>query len=472
MSGASGKTVKCTCGRMFATPAAMQQHKRSGKCGAQPKPQRSASRVKANGLAGAPVSQAVAVRETGTDSASVSGVDRLEHVEDISKYAHGGIVIDDLISASSFARLSKIAGAYQKVRYRKLAFRVVPMIPTSVGGGYVVAFVRDPADVPPTKGDDLLNWVTSQQGSITTKWWQSSAVSVPCADKVYYTSTSEEVREYSPGRLVVVVDGKATAAGPVTIFVDWSVTLTHASLEGTVIPGRPDHTVVQRNLWTKNQNTYVWSYDPSKSADSGSPNPELMFSDWKVGDLFMLPSAFTLEEYKKDGAGEAETENFWVLHVESVTGVRWRIHPDTTDSARQAADDVLIIPRGAVLRRVEQTTASLQGEAQPRGTYLTRASGSCSVSPSGRSGNHCTKLQWTSMTECPCGTPPQQATEPLWYQRLEGILTELSTEFRHCSRLLGVESSMRRPVSVQSDESHFEEIVVEEPTANGAGGGT
>lgn len=470
MSGNGG--VKCQCGRSFKTPAAMKQHKASGMCrgkvGPAPKPQRANPRRAV--MAGAPVSQAVEVRETGTDSAVVSGVDRLEHIEDISKYAHGTVVLDDLISASSFARLSKIAGAYQKVRFRKLQFRVVPMIPTSVGGGYVVAFVRDPADVPPSDGNDLLNWVTSQQGSVTTKWWQNSAISVPLSDRTYYTSSSEEIREYSPGRLVIVVDGKASSSGPVTVFVDWSVTLTHASLESTIVPGRPDHTVALRNLWTKDTNTYVWSYDPTKTKDSGSPNPEYMFSDWAVGDLFMLPSAFTLMEYKSGQTGDSEVENFWVLHVESETGVRWRIHPDTTDSGRAAADDVLIIPRGAVLRRVEQAGARVQGEALRRGFGLRTHSLSPSVEASAISGSKSVRSLRHSRTECRSGIPLPHPVDGLTSAGSEAILRELLTEFRHFSLSLGAESAMRCRACIRRDDSPFEPLGADEAGSIGEPG--
>nr|QIJ56915.1 hypothetical protein [Scaphoideus titanus sobemo-like virus 2] len=453
------RAVKCTCGRSFATKAAMQQHKRDGCRGGQRRPAPKSTQRQSS-VVGAPVSQAVEVRETSSDSASVSGVDRLEHIDDISKYEHGVVVIDDLINASSFARLSKIAGAYQKVRYRKLAFRVVPMVSTSVGGGYVVAFVRDPADVPPTKQSDLLNWITSQSGSVTTKWWESTRIQVPTTDRVYYTSTSQEVREYSPGRLVLAVDGKATAPGPVTIFVDWSVTLTHASLESTVVAGRPDHTVLLRNIWTKDQNQYAWSYDPTKSGDSGSPNPELMFSDWQVGDLYLLPSAFTLEEYKSGTTGDAETDNFWVLHVESNTGVRWRIHPDTTDSGKYAADAVLIMPRGTVLRRIEASKLYSGGE-NPRELHSITPKRSDSEQLSGKSSKSSSQLTTDSASGSGHGTQPQELVEPCQLT-LGATWTALLTELRRCSQLLEARSGMRRRESGLSDESQFEEVRVPE----------
>lgn len=378
---AATKSVKCKCGRSFATKKALTQHRMSGNCGRAVTRQGSGS-SSTSVPKGAPVAVMSAVKESGTDSATVAGVDRLAHVEDISQFSHGQVVFDEVVSSSSFTRLSVIAAAYQKVKFRKIVFRVVPMLSTSINGGYVAAFVRDPADIPPPKSADLLNWITSQRGSITTKWWQSCQISVPVSDRTYYTSTSEEVREYSPGRLVLVVDGKASAKGPLTIFADWSVSLSHASLEKGAEPGKPDHTTVMRNLFTKDKNTYVWSYDPATSGDSGSPNPDKMFSDWAVGDIFMLPSAATIMEYASGTSGDSQVKNYWALHVESKTGVRWRQHPDASDSGLAAADGTLIIPRGMVLRRVEK--AEVSGERlSPHGSSLEPSNGNSLEEPRG-----------------------------------------------------------------------------------------
>lgn len=466
MSG-NGK-VKCKCGREFKTQASLQQHKLSGSCRSKPVPKAQRSRFATDSPMGAPVAQAVSIRESGTDTATVAGVDRISHIEDVSKYNHGVVVIDELVSASSFSRLARVAGAYQKIRFRKLVFRVVPMVSTAVGGGYVVAFVRDPSDLPPTQSLALLNWATSQQGSVTTKWWQSASVAAAVSDRTYYTSSSEEVREYSPGRLVVVVDGKSTSPGPMTIFADWSVTLTQASLESAVSPSRPDHTNVLRNIWTKDTNRYCWSYDSSKSDDSGSPNPDTMFSDWAVDDLFMLSSAFTLLEYKTGTTGDGEVENFWVLHVESITGVRWRIHPDTTDSGKAAADNVLVVPRGAVLRRVEKSEVFSENLMR-RGSF----SGIHKLSPLGReprpSQRFCEnseisskKSEICSVNESQPGIPQQVPVGnfPLELAGLMGSLTELLQLLRSQAE----SSAIQRQESLRG-ETPFSDLGVEDHAA-------
>lgn len=427
------KSVKCACGKAFKTNAAMQQHKRDGGCTIKPKPQRKAARAANRQQRDAAVSKAVRVTESGTDSASVSGVDRLHHVADVRVFAHSSVVLDALVDASSFARLTRVAGAYQKVRYRQLRFRVVPMMSTAVGGGYVVAFVRDPMDQIPSEPLTRLNWLTSQRGSVTTKWWQSSEVVVPLSDRDYYTSTSQEVREYSPGRLVLAVDGKATASGSLTVFVDWAVTLRHASLESTLQSGRPDHVVVQRNLFTKDGNTYVWSYDPDKDDTRGSPDPEFMFSDWQVGDLFLLPSPMALEEYKSGTSGDAEVESYWVLHVESATGVRWRAHADTTDSGRAAGATTLIVPRGFILRRVEPRKASgevraLQSLSLEQGSSeLSKRTGGL-FSQGATSSSSCLQRLGTCLESEPQSGTQQPGTveiSPSDLATLRGCLTEL-----------------------------------------------
>lgn len=469
-------SVKCACGRSFATKQALQQHKSSGSCrgggGAKPKPPRKVNKGASSNIKGAPLSVGVRIAENARDSAVLSGVDRIAHVENVAQFTHGQVVMDELLSASSFARLARVAGAYQKIRYRKLVFRVVPMLATTVSGGYVAAFVRDPADMAPAGPLALLNWITSQQGSVTTKWWQTAELVCPVGDRTYYTSSSEEVREYSPGRLVVVADGRSSAAGAMTVFADWHVSLEHASLEAAVSPTRPDHTTVLRNIWTKDANMYVWSYDPSKTGDSGTPNPDFMFSDWAVGDLFLLSSAFTLMEYKSGTSGDSEVENFWILHVESTTGVRWRIHPDTTDSSRAAADDVLIVPRGTVLRRVEANSAKYLNLQRARRCSSARPNGTGSSSIIGPSSGGSRPLQRLSPTRFPGGTV-LPSPRPEWTLVLD-TLRDCLTEFRQHSQLLRDLCATGRPMS--SRESSFGEIPSEDlvgaelvPTSDGPG---
>lgn len=351
----------------------------------------------------------------------------------------------------------------------------------------MAAFVRDPADIPPLGAEDLLNWVTSQKGSITTKWWTASTISVPVSDRSYYTSASQEVREYSPGRIIVVVDGVASTSGPLTIFADWSVTLSHASLERPNAPARPEVVTVLRNLYTKEGNTYLWSYGPNDS--TGSAHPDKMFSEWRPGDLYLLNAGVTVEEYKQGSSGDAQTENYWVIHVESKTGCRWRINPDAQDSGLTASDAVMFCPRGTILRRVEKTpedsgeelslpssrfqtsNGKISGKLVEACTNQLRPSGSQQLSIphcSRNVGTACSQLTSDSKIESEPGTQLLAAVErlALALERSNALQQERYPECLSSESLMA-QSGIQRLESRASEASQFEELALEqtEPTA-------
>lgn len=264
-------------GRQFKTQAALAQHRKDahGKGQKGPAKQR-APKVGRQTAGGAPVSSRESVRGVQTDLSRLAGLDRIFHGTISSRLSSGTIVCDLLITPGMFKRLAVVARAYQKIRYLRLNFRVEPQMSTATSGGYVVAFVRDPADN--VRNIDIL---TSQQGSMTTKWWQSSTVPVPALKRDFYTSDSVEIREYSPGRLVLMVDGPATQIGSVTVFAEWSVELSQPSLEepSTV----STNFVLVRDMYARSGHVGMFARMPD-----GSYSGEIkdMITGAQVGDYF------------------------------------------------------------------------------------------------------------------------------------------------------------------------------------------
>lgn len=162
-----------------------------------------------------------------------SGVDRLAHVESVERFESGDEVVSIRVEPSVFPRLSKLASIFQRIKYLRLRFEVRSQTPTTTAGGYVTAFIRDPSDTG-EKGD-MLNHLTAQAGSQTLNWWQSANVSVPVTPGLFYTSPEGGgeygLRNFSPGRFMIVCDGKSTGAGSMTITCHWTVELSEASLE-------------------------------------------------------------------------------------------------------------------------------------------------------------------------------------------------------------------------------------------------
>lgn len=182
-------------------------------------------------------------------SCRLSGTDRLLHVPDISTFNDSTIILDTPVTAQTLPRLEKISETFQRIKWHKLHFRVVPQVSTASSGGYVASFFADPSDqVSPTQFG--LSKMTSQQGAKTCKWWETAKLVSPLGKDTLFTSfTPEDPRLGSPGKVVIACDGKASQRGGLTVYVDWDVELTLPSLEGA----REDEGSIpslQCDLWT------------------------------------------------------------------------------------------------------------------------------------------------------------------------------------------------------------------------------
>lgn len=186
----------------------------------------------------------------------MSGKDRLVHIPDISTLENKEIAVELIINPATFARLEKIADAFQRIMYCRLAFTVVPAISTSTGGSYVAAFVPDATDSIPSTEFGLQK-LTSQQSSVTKKWWESSIVSINSLPDRYYTSYNANTPRWSsPGKFVLAVDGKATQPGSLTVHCEWQVCLSAPSLEGEH-DGEPKLLTVTQPIGFKSGKQYL-----------------------------------------------------------------------------------------------------------------------------------------------------------------------------------------------------------------------
>lgn len=293
----SNKTHVCpTDKRRFATKAALEQHRRDAHGGNPPSqggsapraPKRARQRRRAaaapnrnnTGLA-APSS----VVANATDTAILSGCDRVAHILEVSKASHGDIIIDEVISPSMFQRLRLVAEAFQRIVYVSLVFEIVPYLPAVSSGGYVSAVVKDPADKGPKNrnSETVLSWVSSQAGAVSTKIWQPTRLATNFPGS-YYTSDSVEIRESSPGRLVVALDGTVNQPGSLTVYARWRVRLSQASVE-------PPDTLevkysVAKDLYTRDGHRGLFY---KKGADWGEDIKSQITPSPEVGDQFELP---------------------------------------------------------------------------------------------------------------------------------------------------------------------------------------
>lgn len=332
--------------RHFLTKEAFAQHNQTvhGKANKAPSHARATGRSAAEKKA-AMVAVPTSVRGGGSDLARLRGVDRIIHGDiDPSMYA-GKKVFSVLVTPGLFSRLKTVSIAYQRIRYIKLRFRIETLVSTNTSGGYLVGFVRDPADTV-----DNINALMAQQGSVATKWWQSTAVEAPTSGRLFYTSSGVEVREFSPGRLVLMVDGPPTQKGSYTVYAEWEAELSSAGFE---IPSQVRKDVVATSNWyTRGGHQGIWD---GINDSASSRAYDLLGPDGVTGKYWKLPHAVVVTQSN----GAVRNCN-WVHVKDANTVLPCYRSPTDEDSGEMKIED-LFLAKGEVL---EDATPSFQGEEQ------------------------------------------------------------------------------------------------------------
>lgn len=351
------KSHKCSaCGRAFGSAKALSQHSvdSHGAKKKRSKSKRSSAGQGAAPMGGATLFEPVAVRQTVEDDRSTHrGVDRVAHVADVSKFADGAVVCRVPVNAGTFSRLSALAETYQQVRFMTLSFRVTPYANANCGGGYVAAFVRDPDDEPPSTPTARLNWLSSQAGSISTRWSQQSSVRAMASDRWFYTSPGVEGREYSPGTLYVVADSKATAASGMTIWATWTVSFRKATLESHPLKGL----TAAQNLYTQNGHIGLFGKDGTTWVDDN----DKLFPGWSLNKSLRLPYPITLPVTTAESTTTSRV--VWWIKFTSKNDAKFCYEDPNSASDEKASAEVLVLPQGTFLEFAGDND-DLQGEAQ------------------------------------------------------------------------------------------------------------
>nr|QIJ56912.1 hypothetical protein [Scaphoideus titanus sobemo-like virus 1] len=357
-------------GRRFATKQALAQHRQASHGapgqnsrkggGSNPQPRRRQTQAASD------ITQVMAAQpqrvlgNSGTDMAIVSGVDRLLSVKELKDRASGSIVLDFLVVPSGFKRLARIASAFQKVQYLQLEFSVEPQINAVTAGGYVVGFVSDPDDQIVN-----LDQLTSTRGSVTTKWWQSARVVPKLTNRTYFTSMGSELREFSPGRFVLMVDGQASQTGNLTVFCRWSVRLSGAILEAPL----PKEVTILNPVWIRNGHQGVWAkVATSVAADGWSDKPDhIIGTGWKKGAAYRLPYPVPLVK-----ANDKQFALHHWLYIRDADSVFLAVDGPADFYEADYEIDNLVIDAGETVRKFE-TASAVSGEVKEGSSLDTEA---------------------------------------------------------------------------------------------------
>lgn len=170
----------------------------------------------------------------GNNSTRQRGTDLLENMSITNQtYPTGDLVMSASVTAQSTRRLKDLSSTFQRIKWHRLVFTIEGAFPTTTGGGYIAAFVRDPTDVPPTDGLERLRWVAARSCMVDCKWYDCGRVIVPVTPDLQYTShdQKDDPRWWSPGTLYVISKGGPGQPGSLTIKLDWDITLSMPSSE-------------------------------------------------------------------------------------------------------------------------------------------------------------------------------------------------------------------------------------------------
>lgn len=160
-----------------------------------------------------------------------SGTDLLVKIEDLSQYGANQVVIDQLITASAFKRLTQFARNFQRIKWHRLEFRIILQTPTTTGGGYATGILRDAGDMIPSTEDGYRRFIGNDQVTIA-KMWENSTTTMPNRLDWLYTSEDGELRWFAPGKFVFMIDHPATQPASVSIYADWTVSFKDPTIEG------------------------------------------------------------------------------------------------------------------------------------------------------------------------------------------------------------------------------------------------
>lgn len=197
----------------------------------QTRKQRSGNRA-GSGEVGGYTNMPAVVVGNNTKSIREQGTDLAWKIDDISKYAANAVVISEMISTALFLRLSLLASTYQRIRWHRLTMRVVTECATTTDGGYAITFLRDPTDVVPQDVEGFRRLIGNQK-VVVSKMWRSAQTVMPNRQDLFYTSQDSEPRWWSPAKFIMAIDHPASQPVSVSIYADWDVTLSDATIEGS-----------------------------------------------------------------------------------------------------------------------------------------------------------------------------------------------------------------------------------------------
>lgn len=140
----------------------------------------------------------------------------------------GEVVFSQLVTPQSVLRLRIMAGAFQRIDWKRASIHLVALNGSLVTSGYTMGFLEDPEISIPGTSSAVIPFLTALRKTTVRQAWveSESGVQVAMNDKPeMYTQPGSDLRRWSPGRVVVATTGDVGATTTFMIMLKYHVRL-------------------------------------------------------------------------------------------------------------------------------------------------------------------------------------------------------------------------------------------------------
>lgn len=251
----------------------------------------------------------------------------------VSNSRVGQIIFDQLVTPQSVLRLRIMAGAFQRIDWKRASIHLVALNGSVVTSGYTMGFVEDPELKIPSVESAVIPFLTALRKTTVRQAWveSESGVQVALNDKPeMFTQPGSDIRRLSPGRVVIATTGDVgTAPTTFMVLLKYQVRLyVPAGIET-----QPNEITVLNAFSDVNINAQGLSASPWKSGQWNNGERARLESDMLCLEAGTTPArrlrvatAGTLVTLETSGG------NFSIVFAQIPTGESWQIAEWSTNA--------------------------------------------------------------------------------------------------------------------------------------------
>lgn len=259
------------------------------------------------------------------------------------------------ISVGVSPRLQTIARAYQRIEYMSCRMVGVPQVSVTTSGGFVAGFIMDPMDVHVTAAT-----LSSAQGSMTRKWYESFDIRMPKKTDLLYTSAGTDLRLSSPASFWVITEGSPTNDVTLILTFQWTVRLSQPTVENVA-----DDSFTLKGTLFSNQGNWALEYQKpctQEKIDDFSSEIPLHIREVSGRHYFRVPSFIV--NYDSEGASGvvADTMHF-IVYDTSDKKAYYSSDGKTVNTTKWSAkaEEQDLLPPGTFFKYVGQGNVCVAG---------------------------------------------------------------------------------------------------------------